>query len=201
MHCPPVRPGHSDDVTGHVGQVARSLVASLHGSPPNSLIVPPSWRIRPSRIRIVVDFPAPLGPRNPCTSPRRTSRSSPSRARKLPNCLTSPSMRTMSSLMSRLDSLGAEGALGVDVDRLAGPGGHARRRLQVEPERVASWVASRSSARSLTRRNAARTRRSLLGSGDARLFHRLQHPFAHGQTSDRNSATPVGSLVSNRRRR
>ena len=40
---------------------------------------------RPSNMRIVVVFPAPLGPRNPCTSPGRTERSSPSRARVRPN--------------------------------------------------------------------------------------------------------------------
>src|SRR3954454_5993975 len=38
---------------------------------------------------MVVDFPAPLGPRNPCTSPGCTTRSSPSRARAAPNVLTS----------------------------------------------------------------------------------------------------------------
>ena len=39
-------------------------------------------------MRIVVDFPAPFGPRNPCTSPARTVRSRPSRARNLPKSFT-----------------------------------------------------------------------------------------------------------------
>src|SRR5215204_333909 len=39
---------------------------------------------------MVVVLPAPLGPRNPCTSPVRTSSSSPSRARVGPKVLTSP---------------------------------------------------------------------------------------------------------------
>ncbi len=39
---------------------------------------------------MVVVLPAPLGPRNPCTSPVRTSRSSPSRARVGPKVFTSP---------------------------------------------------------------------------------------------------------------
>jgi len=39
---------------------------------------------------MAVDFPAPFGPRNPWTSPRRTVRSRPSRARVGPNVLTRP---------------------------------------------------------------------------------------------------------------
>ena len=61
-----------------------------HGSPPNSRTSPASLRSSPSRTRIVVDLPAPLGPRKPCTSPPATVRSSPSRARVVPNVLTSP---------------------------------------------------------------------------------------------------------------
>ncbi len=45
---------------------------------------------------MVVVFPAPLGPRKPCTSPVCTVKSSPSRARVLPNVLTSPSARIAS---------------------------------------------------------------------------------------------------------
>ncbi|CKR47832.1 Uncharacterised protein [Mycobacterium tuberculosis] len=41
-------------------------------------------------MRRVVDLPAPLGPRKPCTSPSRTVRSSPSSARTDPKCLVSP---------------------------------------------------------------------------------------------------------------
>ena len=39
---------------------------------------------------MVVDFPAPFGPRKPCTSPEATSRSRPSRARVSPKVFTSP---------------------------------------------------------------------------------------------------------------
>src|SRR5688572_23782026 len=39
---------------------------------------------------MVVDLPAPLGPRKPCTSPVRTVRSSPSSARVWPKVLTRP---------------------------------------------------------------------------------------------------------------
>jgi hypothetical protein len=51
---------------------------------------PESARRSPSRTRIVVDLPEPLGPRNPCTSPVPTVRSSPSSARVGPNVLTRP---------------------------------------------------------------------------------------------------------------
>src|SRR5262245_25261999 len=41
-------------------------------------------------MRMVVVLPAPLGPRNPCTSPTDTDRSSPSRARVAPKVFTNP---------------------------------------------------------------------------------------------------------------
>src|SRR4029453_9698773 len=41
-------------------------------------------------MRVVVVLPAPLGPRKPCTSPVRTSRSRPSRALVGPKVFTSP---------------------------------------------------------------------------------------------------------------
>src|SRR5262245_13495507 len=40
-------------------------------------------------IRIVVDFPAPFGPRKPVTTPGRTSKLSPSTAAVVPYCLAS----------------------------------------------------------------------------------------------------------------
>src|SRR5437667_12479383 len=46
--------------------------------------------ISPRSIRIVVDLPAPLGPRKPCTSPVLTARSRPSSARVRPNDLYRP---------------------------------------------------------------------------------------------------------------
>src|SRR4051794_40956850 len=47
---------------------------------------------------MVVDFPAPFGPRKPCTSPVATSRSRPSRAWVLPKDLCSPET-TMAEVM------------------------------------------------------------------------------------------------------
>ena len=41
---------------------------------------PLSAGIRPVSIRMVVDFPAPFGPRKPKNEPRGTSRSTPSTA-------------------------------------------------------------------------------------------------------------------------
>src|SRR5436190_21671049 len=41
---------------------------------------------------MVVDLPAPFGPRKPCTSPVRTSMSRPSRATVLPNVFRRPRM-------------------------------------------------------------------------------------------------------------
>ena len=45
------------------------------------------------RIDIVVDFPAPLGPRSPVTAPGGISRSRPSTARFAPKVTTSPRVR------------------------------------------------------------------------------------------------------------
>src|SRR5699024_11079343 len=55
-----------------------------------------SARSNPSSTRIAVDFPAPLGPRNPCTSPGATRRSSSSSARNRPNDFTRLSIVTTS---------------------------------------------------------------------------------------------------------
>ena len=92
-HWPPVRPGQSATSPATYATRACKLAASCHGSPPNSSARPPVARIRPSTILIVVDLPAPLGPRKPWTSPAVTSRSRPSRARTGPKVLTSSSIR------------------------------------------------------------------------------------------------------------
>src|SRR5512146_235211 len=60
--------------------------------------------MRPRTIRIVVDLPAPLGPRKPWTSPGATSRSSPSSARTEPKFLVNACVRTM----DRDELIGAE---------------------------------------------------------------------------------------------
>src|SRR4051812_35379044 len=54
---------------------------------------------------MVVDFPAPLGPRNPCTSPVSTVRSSPSSARVRPKVLTRPDIDMASLMTSTLHSV------------------------------------------------------------------------------------------------
>src|SRR3954447_21363142 len=70
--------------------------ASRHGSPPSSRTVPPSARSRPSSIRMVVDFPAPLGPRKPVMSPGATVMSRASSALVRPRDLDSPRISTAS---------------------------------------------------------------------------------------------------------
>src|SRR6202000_1830563 len=64
--------------------------ASAHGSPPSRRAVPESAFTTPSSTRIVVDFPAPLGPRKPCTSPSCTVSSRPSSARTAPKFFVRP---------------------------------------------------------------------------------------------------------------
>src|SRR5436309_5772264 len=53
-------------------------------------------------MRIVVDLPAPLGPRNPCTSPVATVRSSPSNAFVCPKDLWSPETSRAAPMHSTL---------------------------------------------------------------------------------------------------
>src|SRR6266545_2984164 len=90
MISPPDSFGHRLTSPGTYANRRCKRTASRHGSPPNSSTAPASARNRPSRIRIVVVLPAPLGPRNPCTSPAATVRSSPSRARVCPKVFTNP---------------------------------------------------------------------------------------------------------------
>ena len=54
--------------------------------------------MKPANIRIVVDLPAPLGPRKPSTSPRDTLNEMSSTAVKAPKRLVSPAI----SIRSRL---------------------------------------------------------------------------------------------------
>src|SRR5260370_17501201 len=61
---------------------------------PSTVTVPFSGATRPTKLRISVVLPAPLGPRRPYTSPRRTRKLTPSRAVCLPNRLTTPSTST-----------------------------------------------------------------------------------------------------------
>src|SRR6185503_2108598 len=57
---------------------------------PSTVAVPASGRRKPVIIFIVVDFPAPFGPRKPRMSPRFTEKETPSTARFEPYVLTRP---------------------------------------------------------------------------------------------------------------
>src|SRR5579862_5517394 len=61
----------------------RDLVGTCRGECPKTSICPLVGCSRPRSILTVVDFPDPLGPSNPKTSPRRTSKSTLSTARAL----------------------------------------------------------------------------------------------------------------------
>src|SRR5579863_5124721 len=63
-------------------------------SKPATVAVPEVGPINPQRIRIVVDFPAPLGPRNPKISPCRISIDTRSTATKSPKRLVNSTIRT-----------------------------------------------------------------------------------------------------------
>src|SRR6266487_3666493 len=67
---------------------------------PSTMAVPDEGRNNPQSIRIVVDFPAPLLPRNPKISPFLTSNDTSSTATNAPNrrvrCLTSIAIDTLS---------------------------------------------------------------------------------------------------------
>src|SRR5260370_39273617 len=63
-------------------------------SKPPTLARPEVGGSNPHRMRIVVDLPAPLGPRNPKISPRFTSSETRSTAVKSPKRLTRSSIRT-----------------------------------------------------------------------------------------------------------
>src|SRR5512139_3567411 len=102
MTSPPVRFGHSATSPGTYASRRCRAEASAHGSPPSSTTLPRSARSRPRRIRMVVVFPEPLGPRKPWTSPVLTSRSRPSRATVVPNVLTRPETEIALSLMPPL---------------------------------------------------------------------------------------------------
>ena len=65
--------------------------AARVGSIPMTRARPPSVWYMPSSTRIVVDFPAPLGPRKPWIWPFPTPRSRPSSALTFPKLLMRPS--------------------------------------------------------------------------------------------------------------
>src|SRR3989442_9639170 len=57
-------------------------------SKPPTVTVPSVAGMNPVIMRMVVDLPAPLGPRKPSTSPRSTPKEMPSTARFAPNVFT-----------------------------------------------------------------------------------------------------------------
>src|SRR5487761_2008810 len=63
-------------------------------SNPATVALPEVGAIRPHKIRMVVDFPAPFGPRKPKISPCRTSIETRSTATKSPKVFVKLSMRT-----------------------------------------------------------------------------------------------------------
>src|SRR5204862_8302050 len=66
-------------------------------SKPPTATLPSVGGIKPVIMRIEVDFPAPLGPRKPSTSPRWTENDTPSTARLGPKVLTRLSTLIMSN--------------------------------------------------------------------------------------------------------
>ena len=73
---------------------------SVAGSIPRIRSSPEVTGLTEAIIRIVLDLPAPLGPRKPKASPRRTSTSMPLTASKSPNDLRSPRAEIMESVTS-----------------------------------------------------------------------------------------------------
>ena len=74
---------------------------STAGSIPRIRSSPPLIGETAAIIRMVLDLPAPLGPRNPNASPRRTSTSMPLTASKSPNDLRSPRAEIIGPRRSR----------------------------------------------------------------------------------------------------
>src|SRR5687768_14944253 len=70
-------------------------------SNPLTLAEPDVGEMKQVRMRMVVDFPAPFGPRNPTTSPRFTSKLIFSRARTAPNRLLSVVAEIITSVAIR----------------------------------------------------------------------------------------------------
>ena len=78
-----VRPGCTDRASSMTPTARNGSASSANGRPSTSA-VPDVGRSSPTTTRIVVDLPAPLGPRNPVTVPGRAVNVSPSTAVVLP---------------------------------------------------------------------------------------------------------------------
>jgi len=93
-----------DSVLEMVGLAERRTWSrSAATSKPATRAVPSVASARVQRILMVVDFPAPLGPRKPKVSPGRTSRSMPATASTCLKRLTSPRME-MAAAASSMDT-------------------------------------------------------------------------------------------------
>src|SRR5580704_8651684 len=68
---------------------------------PQTIAVPASGARNPVAIFIVVDLPAPFGPRKPSTSPRETVNETSSTATKAPNCLQRLRISSIATLARR----------------------------------------------------------------------------------------------------
>src|SRR3954468_10996689 len=112
-------------------------------SRPSTRAVPAEGASRPVSILIVVDFPAPFGPRKPKNEPRATRRSMPPTAVKSPNRRTSPVVSTaagtvsppMFSTMCPSPPVECKDLLGHPQDLLAQTGGLDHLDLRAEAER------------------------------------------------------------------
>ena len=104
---------------------------SWPGSMPSTDRSPPVTGETQAIMRIVVVLPAPLGPRNPNTSPRCTSKSTPSTATYPPKRLVRPRAEISGRVAvgrRGAASPAAVGGLDRDVGRV-GTGGHHHRNL------------------------------------------------------------------------
>src|SRR3954452_10238610 len=85
----PVRPGCTADASSSVPITAPGFGSAAYGRPSTSA-EPDVAGTRPVIIRIVVVFPAPLGPRNPVTVPGSRGNETASTTVRPPYCLVSP---------------------------------------------------------------------------------------------------------------
>ena len=134
-------------------------------------------------MRIVVDLPAPLGPRNPWTSPGATSRSSPSRARTGPKVLVSPWVRMTDwdALMGGYSFRGrTERALGIDEAGFSGPPVHPLGGQRVGTDRRGDLI-SQEDEREVVDQEERRSNVGVLARpSHAHLDHRIEEAPGRG---------------------
>src|SRR3569833_2116434 len=94
-------------------------------SKPSTVAVPAVGRRKPVIIFIVVDLPAPLGPRKPRMSPRRTENEMPSTARLAPYVLTRSLISIIGDNRFGLDRASISDGYAIE--------GNRRKRIQLRP--------------------------------------------------------------------